>query len=702
MRTPTASRLAVLLVAGLSLVGLPAPASAAVDAPRGYVVVLRDSVSRPSAETDALERRAGFSADARYRRALKGFSARLSPDQVARLRADPDVDFVARDRTIRARGLVGLSAGDSVPPGVRRIGAATATSAQEASRAAVAVIDTGIDLAHPDLNAVAGRNCLGSGQPTDGNGHGTHVAGTIAARNNGSGVVGVVPGTRVYAVKVLDSSGYGTTSSILCGIDWVTRNAAALGIRVANMSLGGPGGDDGNCGRTDGDAMHLAVCNSTAAGVAYAVAPDNSATDFVDDSPGAYPEVLTVTAMGDTDGTPGGTGAVPSCRIGEADDRYASFSDFAVSPAEVAHTIAAPGVCVRSTWPGGGYRSLSGTSMAAPHGAGALALCHGTAAVPGPCAGATPAEAIGLVRAAALGHATALNGFRGDPFRPVGSRYYGYLAWTGADATPPPVDSTPPTIQSISPADGAADVGTASGVTVTFSEAMGRPSAQAAFALAPAAGGAAVAGTFAWSGNAMTFTPASPLAAATQYGATVAGAPGASPARDAAGNALAASTGWTFTTAAAPPPPPGPLTAFPGAVKVETGRLAGGSAAALSAADGVLMSVASATYPPVSSWYGSFAGVPGGLTSLAITYKGRNSRACTQTVDAWRFTDSRWVQLDSRSVGTSSVELAGLVPPGAALSYVSGTGEVRVRVRCTGALWAHTAGADLLKIAYSA
>lgn len=145
------------------------------------------------------------------------------------------------------------------------------------------------------------------------------MAGTIAARNNGTGVVGVAPGTRLYAVKVLNSSGSGSFSQVICGIDWVTANAAALKIKVVNMSLGGSGSNDSNCGNTNSDALHRAICASTAAG---------------------------------------GTGGAPGCRTGEVDDRFASFSSFAVARTEIDHAIAAPGVCIRSTWLNGGYNTI--------------------------------------------------------------------------------------------------------------------------------------------------------------------------------------------------------------------------------------------------------------------------------------------------------------------------------------------------------
>ena len=104
------------------------------------------------------------------------------------------------------------------------------------------MIDTGVDLTHPDLNVVHGTSCVkGNPKANDDNGHGTHVAGTIAAKNNGSGVIGVAPGTTIYAVKVLNRFGSGTWSQVICGIDWVTANSAKLNIKVANLSLGGTG-----------------------------------------------------------------------------------------------------------------------------------------------------------------------------------------------------------------------------------------------------------------------------------------------------------------------------------------------------------------------------------------------------------------------------------------------------------------------------
>ena len=146
------------------------------------------------------------------------------------------------------------------------------------------------------------------------------MAGTVAARNNGLGLTGVVPGTKVYAAKVLDKTGSGSFSQMICAIEWTTATRTDVDvsndIAVANLSLGGGGSPVGSCPTTP-DPLHRAICNSTAAGITYVVAAGNSGWDFdhpsTPDVPAAYPEVLTVAAVADSDGRAGGTGAVPNC-----------------------------------------------------------------------------------------------------------------------------------------------------------------------------------------------------------------------------------------------------------------------------------------------------------------------------------------------------------------------------------------------------
>jgi subtilisin family serine protease len=366
-----------------------------------------------------------------YDRALKGFAASLNAGQQTALSHNPNVAFVEPDITFTAAGMVPLASGETDPAGIRRIGAATSTSVHSASGANVAELDTGIDLANADLNAVSGVNCVNSkASAQDDNGHGTNVAGIIGARDQGAGVVGVTPGTKLYAVKVLDRSGNGWLSQILCGINWVTANASALNIKVANMSLTGSGRSDGNCGYTNNDAEHEAICSSVAAGVTYVAAAGNNSASLAGYIPAAYPEVLTVTAMTDTDGLPGGLGPKP-CLKGQTDDTYATYSNYAVSAADQAHTISAPGTCVVSDAIGGKTSTYYGTSQAAPHVAGTVALCLDDGGVPGPCAGLTPAQIISQLRGDAAANATLANGFNGDPLRPVSGKYFGDLVSAG-------------------------------------------------------------------------------------------------------------------------------------------------------------------------------------------------------------------------------------------------------------------------------
>jgi subtilisin len=361
--------------------------------------VLKDAV-----DSDAVAQihasRYGAAVDHIYKYALHGYSAVIPNDRVAALRRDENVSFVSDDRTVEA------FASQTAPTGIRRIGAssdgATQTLANDGAGVGVAVIDTGIQLDHPDLSPViAGKNCVRKNRPpADDNGHGTHVSGTIAARENGNGVVGVAPGASLYAVKVLNSQGSGTWSQVICGIDWVTANAAA--IKVANMSLGGSGTvtpSNSDCTNGNADALHTAICRSVRAGVTYAVAAGNSRADSTTYTPAGYAEVITVSALSDSDGAPGGSGGAPACRTGERDDYFASFSNFG-APVD----IAAPGVCIYSTWLGSGYNTISGTSMATPHVTGAAALYIATHS------GATPAQ----VKAGLLASATS-GPIPGDP-----------------------------------------------------------------------------------------------------------------------------------------------------------------------------------------------------------------------------------------------------------------------------------------------
>jgi subtilisin len=378
-----------------------------------YIVVLNQGVDDPTSVAHTHARK--YDADLLYvyDDALHGYAASISARHLAEIRNDPKVSFVSADHRVHATA-------QSLPTGVNRIqGDASSTLSGNGSgsvNTAVAIIDTGIDVDHPDLNVAGGTNCSSGKTYDDGNGHGTHVAGTVAAKDDANGVVGMAPGAKLYAVRVLNNNGSGSWSSVACGIDWVTKNAAPLGIKVANMSLGGSGSDNGTC---IGDALHKAICDSVAAGVTYTVAAGNSNANFSGFVPAAYNEVLTVTAEADFNGLPGG-GAAATCRS-DVDETPADFSNFTTAgSADAGHTIAAPGVCIRSTWKGGTYNTISGTSMASPHVAGTAALCIATGNCPG-----SPANVISELRSDAAAQPASYG------FTTGGSRYYGYLAYAG-------------------------------------------------------------------------------------------------------------------------------------------------------------------------------------------------------------------------------------------------------------------------------
>lgn len=330
-----------------------------------YIVVLDDDLVAGTVAKRHAER-FGLDLDHVYSNALEGYSAVMPRAVAPLLEALPGVKYVQKDAKV-------ATTAQSTPTGVDRAEAdlsptAAIDGADDRVDVDVAVIDTGVDLDHPDLNVNrnGAKNCSTLSLTLDDrNGHGSHVAGTIGAIDDGSGVVGVAPGARIWPVKVLNAAGSGLNSDVICGIDYVTAHADE--IEVANMSLGGAGTDDGQCGAGNRDAMHAAICESVAAGVTYVVAAGNETADASTSTPAAYDEVITVSALADFDGQPGGA-AQPTCRVDE-DDTFAAFSNFG---ADV--DLIAPGVCISSTWMNGGYRTVSGTSMASPHAAGGAAL----------------------------------------------------------------------------------------------------------------------------------------------------------------------------------------------------------------------------------------------------------------------------------------------------------------------------------------
>jgi len=257
------------------------------------------------------------------------------------LRRNPNVTVVEADGEVQAIDIELDNAW-----GVKRIGSGFVhDSGNRGDGVKVAIVDTGIDYTHPDLdgNYVGGFDFVNAdGDPMDDHGHGTHVAGTVAAADDGAGVVGAAPKALLYGVKVLNSMGSGSWSGIIAGIEWAADN----GVQVTNNSYGGS---------TDpGSIVKAAFDNSYAAGVLHVAAAGNSGA---------------CTPTGDTVLYPAKFASVMAVAATSSTDARACFSS--TGPAV---EISGPGVSINSTRRGGGYTVMSGTSMASPHVAGVAAL----------------------------------------------------------------------------------------------------------------------------------------------------------------------------------------------------------------------------------------------------------------------------------------------------------------------------------------
>jgi len=336
--------LAAALAPGAALAQSPAAplgAGAAGEIKGQYIVVLESGTG--AAASDRVERRArgrGGRVDRQYRRALNGFTAKLSDAALADVRSDPDVAYVEPDTVLSLNAAQtgatwGLDRIDQ--PALPLNGTYSYTPA--GTGVSAYIIDTGIRTTHTEFGgrAVSGFDAIDGGAADDCNGHGTHVAGTV-----GGATYGVAKAVRLVGVRVLDCAGSGSTSGVIAGIDWVTNAHVAGEPAVANMSLGG----------SASTALDQAVKTSIADGVTYSVAAGNANVDACGDSPGRTPEALTV---GSTMST----------------DARSSFSNFGTCL-----DLFAPGSSITSA----GYASdtatatMSGTSMAAPHVAGVAAL----------------------------------------------------------------------------------------------------------------------------------------------------------------------------------------------------------------------------------------------------------------------------------------------------------------------------------------
>jgi subtilisin family serine protease len=338
--------------------------------PERYIVVLDEGVSDPGRAADAMARRYGLGVGFVYNHALKGFSAVIPNDRVAEVRGESSVDYLERDGTAHATAQV-------LPWGIDRVDADQSSTqagngSGTVSNVNVYIIDTGIDTGHADLNVTQNVNFAG-GPSTDCHGHGTHVAGTVAAKDNTADVVGVAPGAPLTGVKVLGNDAshcnkLGDTSVVIKGVDWVTANAAMPA--VANMSIGVP----------TSRALDDAVRNSAASGVFYSIAACNAAEPACNWSP-ARAGLARRDTNGDGVVDYNDSNGIVTTAATDITDAEASFSNYGKCV-----DIWAPGVKVRSTLLGGGLTNKSGTSMSAPHVAGGAALYLSTHAGSSPTA----------------------------------------------------------------------------------------------------------------------------------------------------------------------------------------------------------------------------------------------------------------------------------------------------------------------------
>jgi len=393
MRRFAAAGFATVAAVGLAVV-TAAPASAA---PEGqilgadsanavdgsYIVVYKDSAKAEAKSTAAS---LGSKVTHRYTKALTGFAATMSEQQAKQLAADPDVAFVQQNQ------VVSITADQPNPPswGLDRVDQRDLplnrnySYATTASNVRAYIIDTGMDLDHPDFGgrASSGFDAIDGGTAEDCHGHGTHVGGTVGGTS-----YGVAKGVALVAVRVLNCSGSGTTAQVVAGVDWVTNNAVKPA--TANMSLGG----------SVDTAIDTAVSRSIASGVTYAIASGNSnGANACNFSPARVPEAITVNASTNT-------------------DARASFSNVGTCT-----DMFAPGQGITSAWLNGGSNTISGTSMATPHVAGAAALYLAS----------NPTASPSAVRNALVAAGTP------NKITNPGTGSPNVLLYTGSGTTPPP------------------------------------------------------------------------------------------------------------------------------------------------------------------------------------------------------------------------------------------------------------------------
>ena len=353
------SRVLLAVTVASAAIALPAAAKPGDKIEGSYICVFKsDSVSRGNVRSEANKAasQGGGNVKHVYENSIRGFSTNMSAMAASRIAGrNPKIAFCEQDQevgfeqdsdafTFRQLGKPApTQPAQQTPWGVTRVngGAGVTTNGR------AWVIDSGIDLDHPDLNVNVGlsRNFVSrETSPDDLNGHGTHVAGTIGAKNDTKGVIGVVPGAEVVAVRVLNRRGSGSNSDVIAGVDYVAaqvRAGVAKSADVANMSLGGG----------VSTALDTAVKNAAATGIRFTLAAGNEADNANNHSParaeGANIYTVSSFAQGNS---------------------WSSFSNYGNPPIDWAE----PGSSILSTYKDGGYATASGTSMAAPHLAGIL------------------------------------------------------------------------------------------------------------------------------------------------------------------------------------------------------------------------------------------------------------------------------------------------------------------------------------------
>jgi subtilisin len=410
------------------------------------VIVLLDPASAPGRgaanRAAAADVAAAFGITPRhiYGTAVFGFVATVPPAAVQALTRNPRVLSVEperlRERAIELDGLATQSSSQVLPTGINRIEVdwnptvSTDGSGQVIVDADIAILDGGIDPSHPDLNVAGGQNFVGGARNKwdVADDHGTHVAGTVAALDNGFGVVGVAPGARVWSVRVCGPR-WCTDGDIIGGIDWVAEEKASGRVNFAAANFSITSDDSDNDCSSPANATHAAICGLADTGVPFVMAAGNNGRLKV-----PYPVAFAVSALRDLDGMAGGQG-------GWGDDELAGWSNYG----EKVH-IAAPGYSILSTIPGG-YGTMSGTSMAAPHVAGAVALyLHANDL--GPASNAVGVEAIkAAIIGAALPQGTDNHECSYDDYRIGGPLLFANAVALGGDGScvvagtePPPVE----------------------------------------------------------------------------------------------------------------------------------------------------------------------------------------------------------------------------------------------------------------------